>query len=291
MKAPPFECVVAASVGEALDALTADEDAVLIAGGQSLVPMLALRLAAPTVLVDVNRVSELQGVVRADNGGLSIGAMVRQTELLEQPALADRQPLVAETLPYIAHHAIRNRSTVGGALAHADPAGEWPLLAVLLQGTIDVATRNGGRRIRAEDFFVGPLTNALGQGELVRGIELPPMGSDTGWGFHEVARRPGDFALAGAGALVAVHDGEITSARVVLMGTTPVPTVLSEVEPALVGHRPEDIFEPLEDAMPASESFQGDAHAPPEFQRHLSRVVMQRAIQQAAARAHGAEVP
>jgi len=284
MKAPAFGCVVARTVNEALEALSQDEDATVIAGGQSLVPLLALRLAYPTTLVDLNHVEELRGLSRMPDGGIRIGAMTRQSELAAWLPLSELNPLVAAAIPYIAHESIRNRGTVGGSIAHADPAAEWPLLAVALDATIEVVGPEGAHDVSARAFFVGPFTTALPAGHVVRAVRLPPFDPSIGWDLYEVTRRHGDFALAGAIALVSVDGDVIAGARITLMGAGGPPIVLTDVGSALEGCDLASIGDAILDAMPSKEAFSGDLQAPPEFRHHLANVVVRRAVTRAVAR-------
>ncbi|NJN40751.1 MAG: xanthine dehydrogenase family protein subunit M, partial [Gammaproteobacteria bacterium] len=198
MKPPRFGYLRATGLGEALDALQA-EDAKVLAGGQSLVPMLNFRLLRPALLVDINAVAELDTLEETPAGGLRIGALTRHHKLETSPPVNKRFPILAAAVAHIGHLAIRNRGTIGGSLAHADPAAELPLMGVLLDALLTVRSKNGSRMTRASDHISGALSTTLAPGEIVAMVELPPIAAGTGWGFEECARRTGDFALAAAG--------------------------------------------------------------------------------------------
>ena len=176
-----------------------DADSKILAGGQSLVPMLNMRLVRPTRLVDINGVPGLAGVRARPDGGLVVGALTRHTDLLEAPLVTERAPLLTAATAHVGHRAIRNRGTVGGSLAHADPAAELPAALLALDASVRIAGRGGQRRVALEDFFVGALTTALASDEILIEIEIPDA-RRAAWGFAEVARRPGDFAIAGVAA-------------------------------------------------------------------------------------------
>ena len=202
MKPPIFDYVTAESQEHALDVLRQHgDDAKVLAGGQSLVPLMSFRLAKPALLLDINGLDGLDSVKAAD-GHLTIGALTRQCELLTRPLIADRCPLMRAATEFIGHPAIRNRGTVGGSVAHADPAAELPILLQVLDADIEVCSADSRRTIPAGDFFMGLLTTGMNPDELLTGISIPLPERGPGWGFHEVARRHGDFALVAAAALV-----------------------------------------------------------------------------------------
>src|ERR1700704_1979921 len=195
MKPAPFRYARAGSLAEAVALLAAAPgDTKLLAGGQSLVPMLNMRLVRPAVLVDVNSVRELAGIAPTADGGLRIGALTRHAELTASPAVIERAPLLAEAARHVGHAAIRNQGTLGGSLAHADPAAELPAALLALDARVHVTGPRGAREIAADAFFLGLLTTALEADEILTAIEVPAQ--PPGWGFVEIARRPGDFALA-----------------------------------------------------------------------------------------------
>src|SRR2546428_2597983 len=206
MKPAPFAYHAPTGLDQAL-ALLAEHgpEAKPLAGGQSLVAAMNFRLAQPAVLVDLNRVAGLDGIAVAPEGGLSLGAMTRQRALERDPLVARQAPLLAEAMPHVAHPQIRNRGTLGGSLAHADPAAELPAVMVALEARIRLRSRKAERWLSAEDFFVGLFATALQPGELLVEVALPPPGPRTGWAFEEVSRRHGDFALVGVAAVVQLN--------------------------------------------------------------------------------------
>lgn len=262
MKPAPFRYVRAETVDEAVDALAAaGEEAKVLAGGQSLVPALNMRLVRPGVLVDVNRVGGLAEVTR-DNGSLAVGATVRQAD-----GRLHAHPLLAEALPHVGHVVTRNRGTVCGSVAHADPAAELPLCLVLLDGTVRARSVAGAREIPASEFFASPFTTVLEPGELVVETTWPFPGEGAGTGFCEVAQRRGDYALCMAGAVA--RDDEL---RVVVGSVVDRPTLL-DVDPERPGESAAAQVEPW-----------GNVHASAAYLRHLVRVVVDRAVAQARER-------
>jgi carbon-monoxide dehydrogenase medium subunit/6-hydroxypseudooxynicotine dehydrogenase subunit alpha len=238
LKPAPFAYDDPRTVDEAV-ALLAEhgDDAKVLAGGQSLVPLLNFRLARPDRLVDVNRIDELAQLRRRE-GALRIGAIVR-TATLERSRLASRHwPLLVQASRLVGHPQIRSRGTVGGSAAHADAAAELPVAFAALEARFHVRSARGVRVIAAEDFFLGPLTTALDPDELLAEIELPALPPGTGTAFEEYARRRGDFALAGAAAVLTVDDaGECTRARLALLGAGAVPFRATRAEEMLIGER------------------------------------------------------
>ncbi|MFQ5692821.1 MAG: FAD binding domain-containing protein [Nitrospinota bacterium] len=285
MKPAPFEYRRAETVEEALHHLREfGEDAKLLAGGQSLVPLLNFRLARSTCLVDVNPLTSLSYVRR--NGGLRVGALTRHRTLEDDPA-ARGFPLLAEAVPLIGHPAIRNRGTVGGSLCHADPSAELPVAAVALGATLRAAGPDGDRTIPAGAFFKDYFETALGPGEILTEVSFPVPGPEWGWSFLEMSRRYGDFAVVCVAAGLALDgDGGCADARLVVGGVGPAPLRLTEAEEALRGHPPSAprLAEAAKIAAgtvrPAS-----DVHASAEFRRHLAGVLTERAL--AAARGGG----
>jgi carbon-monoxide dehydrogenase medium subunit len=217
VKPPPFEYYRPTSLEEALTLLAQREDAKPLAGGQSLVPAMNFRLAAPAALVDLNDLAELTGISDA-GGGVRIGAMTRHAAVEKDRRIAEQAPLLWETMPHIAHSQIRNRGTVGGSLAHADPAAELPAVMVAMEATLVLRSARGERRVSAADLFTGLFLTALLPGELVTAIEIPPLPPRTGWAFEEFARRHGDYALVGVAVLVTLDGGSrCERARIALL--------------------------------------------------------------------------
>lgn len=284
MKPAPFDYFDPRSLDEALARLAeCADDAKVLAGGQSLVPMLALRLARPAALIDINRVPGLDGIAERD-GALRVGALVRQ-RTLERWA-AGRMPLLATGLASIGHPAIRNRGTVAGSIAHADPASELPALLLCLDGSVRARRPGGEREIAAADFFEGPLTTALAPDEIVTETRWPLPGAGHGWGFHEVARRPGDFAMVGVAALIDLRAGRIARARVALFGAGPHAVRAAAAERMLEGQVPGD--ELVAEAAAAAAGHldpPSDIHAPAAYRRRVARTLTARALADALARA------
>jgi carbon-monoxide dehydrogenase medium subunit len=219
MKAPNFPYVKPATLNEALDLLAANAGAVPLAGGQSLMATLNLRLSKPELLVDIGGLDELRGI-RLEDDAVCIGALTTHAEVAASPAVRQHLPLVAEAIRYVGHVAIRNRGTFGGSLAYADPAAELPACSVALNATITIAGRAGRREVAAEKFYKGMFETALNAGELLVEVRLPKQKPPQKWGFAELSRRHGDFALAGL-AVVTTHDGDrIVDARLVYIGCT-----------------------------------------------------------------------
>jgi carbon-monoxide dehydrogenase medium subunit len=289
VKPPPFEYVAAGSLEEALAALAEHGDeAKLLAGGQSLVPLLAFRLARPSVLVDLNGVAGLDRV-ELSGDALLLGSMARQRAVERLPGLRERCPLIVEAVELIGHVAIRNRGTVGGSLAHADPAAEWPTLAVVLEAELELAGPRGARTVPAGEFFVSYFTTALEPDEVLTGIRVPIPNGRTGSAFLELSRRHGDFALAGVGALVGLdEDGTAADVRLGLTGVGSRPVRPEAAEAVLRGRVPD--AEALAEAAAAVAGEiepTGDIHASAEYRRQLAVVLTRRALAAAVARAEG----
>ena len=289
MKPPPFEYVAPENLEGALSVLAEHGfDAKLLAGGQSLVPLLNFRLANPAILIDLNRLRELDYIRLDEDGSLRIGAMTRHRQLERDPLIAKYVPLLHETVPHIAHPQIRNRGTVGGSLAHADPAAELPVVAVALDARFRLQSSAGERWVAAGDFFTGLLSTALEQDEILVEISLPSLPPRTGWSFKEIARRHGDFAQVGVAALVTLDEaGACQRARLVYLSVGDVPMVGRQAA-ATVEHDGlgGEVIEAA--AAIASENEiepTSDIHASADFKRHLARVLTIRALTEAAERA------
>jgi 2-furoyl-CoA dehydrogenase FAD binding subunit len=257
MKPAPFEYLRPESLDDALAALAEHEDAKVLAGGQSLVPALNMRLLRPTLLVDVNRVPGLDDVVV--DGALRVGMTVRQAD----PRLL-AHPVLASVLPYVGHTVTRNRGTICGSIAHADPAAELPLALLLCGGTAIVASARGRREIRGEELFLGPYTTALAPDEVLVETTWPTLREGDGFAFDELTQRRGDYALCMAAARV--RDAGV---RVVVGSVTPAPTLL-EVDPERPGHSAAEQVEPW-----------GSVHASPAYLRHVVRVLVDRVVARA----------
>ncbi|MFM0047259.1 FAD binding domain-containing protein [Paraburkholderia sediminicola] len=289
MKPAPFDYCCPDTIDEAVEVLAANvDDAKLMAGGQSLTPMLNFRVVRPALIIDISRLLELEYVRERRDGGLTIGALTRHRVLETSALVANRFPVIPETMHNVAHLAIRNRGTIGGSLSHADPAAELPMLSRLLDAVIVARSVRGEREFPASEFFVAPLTTALDDDEIVVRVELPGLPAGMGWCFQEFARRAGDFALAAVGVLLDVRGGEIHQARVAMMGVGDTPMRRPEAEAVLTGKALSD--EVMADAVHAAcDSLQPntDLHASPEFRRHLAGVLMERVTRKAWQRAAG----
>jgi carbon-monoxide dehydrogenase medium subunit len=287
MKPPSFEYLAPSSLAEALASLAQHAGAAkVLAGGQSLVPLLNMRLAGPEVLVDINNIHELEHLGAWD-GGVSIGALVRQSTLEHADVVRQRVPLLVEAAALVGHPAIRHRGTVGGSLTHADPAAELPAAMLALEATLIAHGPRGPRVMRAADFFTGYLTTALAPDELLTEIQVGAVPARTGSAFLELSRRSGDFAVCGAAALVTLNaSGRVDRACVALCGVGTGPVRAHGVEQSLVGELPagpavaEAARRVLEDIDPPS-----DIHGSADYRRRLAVVITRRTVELAAQRA------
>ncbi len=291
MKPAPFEYVRANSAAEAASLLQQHNgEARILAGGQSLVPMLNMRLSRPGALIDLNGVGELD-YVREDNGWIAIGAMTRQRSIERSDVVRRRQPLLHAATLFVGHPQIRNRGTIGGSLAHAHPASEYPAVAVALGAELRATGPRGDRMLKAEDFLVTYMTTSLDPAELLTEVRVPVLPARTGWAFQEVARRHGDFALAGAAVTLTLDaGGRCSGARIAVFGATPKAVRAQGAEQALAGEKPgaEAFAEAARRASAAIEDPLSDIHASAEYRRHLVGVLTRRALMEAARRASDA---
>lgn len=279
----PFRYERAENLHDACAMLRALGDgAKAIAGGQSLLPMVNLGLVEPEVVVDLSRVDGPRGVVE-DDGHLRIGALTRHGELERDGLVKEHQPLLAAAVRNVGSPRIRVRGTLGGSLAHSDPAAELPLAMTVLGADYEVTDGESHRTVPAGEFHVSYFTTALAEDELLQEVRVPKLGPGWGWGFVEVSRRPGDFALVAAAALVRVARAEIVEARIALGGVAERPVRAAAVEMAVAGAGPGDVdrrVAPIEGIEPV-----GDTGATPEHRRHLARVLVVRAVEEALTRA------
>jgi aerobic carbon-monoxide dehydrogenase medium subunit len=285
MKLPVFEYACPTSVAEAVALLGAhDGEAKPLAGGQSLVPMLAFRVTAPALLVDLRKLSELRQIKIADDG-VTLGAMVRWRDILDDARLKTAHPLLVAAVEHVAHYQIRNRGTVGGSLAHADPAAELPGIAVTCEAKIAVLGKAGERIVAAADFFQGPLTTALKPDEIITEIRFPAWPAQRRFGFCEFARRRGDFALAAAMLFYdAASAGAVKDAHVGAIGVADRPLRLTAVERALNGGTIDNAaIAKAEAAASAAVDPVDDIHATGVYRKRLIGVMVERALRQAAA--------
>ncbi len=289
MKPPRFEYVAPRSEEEALALLGEYRDrAKLLAGGQSLIPLMNFRLAQPEIVIDLNRISSL-AYVRGGDGGVAIGALTRQHVLERDAGVVGRIPMLAEACRLIGHLPIRHRGTVGGNLAHADPASELPAAMVALGAEMVAASRQGRRTVAADQFFAGPLTTTLRADELLEEIRVPALPPRTGGAFVEISRRAGDYALVGVSALVTLDAaGRCTRARIALCGAGPTPIRAAAAEQILAGERVAGTA--LDEAAgqaAAATTPPSDVHASAAFRKKLARHVTREALEMAAQRAGG----
>jgi carbon-monoxide dehydrogenase medium subunit len=286
VKPPVFEYTAVRSVDEAVAELAQHGDAAkLLAGGQSLIPILNMRLAAPGRLIDLNRVGEL-AFVAARDGGVAVGAMTRQRTAERHALVATRVPLLADALPWVGHFQIRNRGTVGGSLSHADPAAELPAVAVCLDARLTLRGPRGERVVGADGFFRGPMTTALDPAELLAGVWFPAAAPGSGAAWLELARRHGDYALVGVAAVVTLAGGRVGEARLALSGVGDRPVRARDAEALLAGEpltaaRLADAAEAVRRAIDPG----GDIHATAAYRRRVAGVLAGRALTLAAARA------
>jgi carbon-monoxide dehydrogenase medium subunit len=285
MKPPSFLYACPRSLGEAV-ALLAEhgEDAKVLAGGQSLVPMLNLRLAGPKVLIDLNRVPELS-YARRDGGTFRVGAMARHRDLEISAEAALAEPLLSRAAREIGHLAIRNRGTIGGSLAHADPAAEWPLVAVGLDARLTLRSSRGARTVGAREFFAGPLTTVLEPTELLTEVAFPAAAVNGGFGFCELSRRPGDFAVVAVACRVAREgSGVCVGATLAVGGAHGTPIHVAEVEEILRGSRGEaDALRAAAEAVSRAVDPGSDVHGSADYRRRMAGVLARRALGEAFA--------
>jgi carbon-monoxide dehydrogenase medium subunit len=287
MKPPIFDYAAPTTLEEAVSLLQAhDGEAKILSGGQSLMPLLNMRLARPELLIDLAKVPGLD-YVRDDGGALAVGAMTRQRTVELSDLVRSKHTLVHAATLHIAHPQNRNQGTVGGSLAHADPAAEYPAVALALGARFRASGPNGSREISADDFFVTYLTTSLDPNEVLAEVSFPALPANAGWSFVEVARRHGDFAMAGVVATMTVAAGKCDDARVVLFGVGATPVRARQAEQMLRGEKPtESLFENA--GRKASEEIDeplSDVHATAEYRRDLARVLTRRALLEAAGRA------
>ncbi|MFM9883775.1 MAG: FAD binding domain-containing protein [Burkholderiales bacterium] len=289
MKPPPFKYVAARTLEEAIEALArADGDGKVLAGGQSLVPMLNFRLLEPAWLVDINRIPALDGI-RDEGGSVRIGALTRHKTTESAALIAEQFPIVAAAMSHVAHFGVRNRGTIGGSLSHADPAAELPMLAMLLDAMITTKSDKGSRIIAAKEFFLGTLATALAPTEIVTEIAFPKLPAGTGWSFEEVSRRPGDFAVAAVAVTIAQQAGRCTDARIALAGVGATPMRVAKAERSLVGQSiSADLARAAAQIVRDDCAPQSDLHGSADYRRHLVGHLTARGIETATRRSAGA---
>jgi aerobic carbon-monoxide dehydrogenase medium subunit len=283
MKLPPVEYEAPTTVADAIDLLAEHlDEASVLAGGQSLIPLLALRLARPAVLIDINGIDELSGVLAA-NGRVTIGAMTREYVAEESETVADAVPLLAAALPLIGHEAIRSRGTIGGSLAHADPAAELPAVARALDAEFVVRGPSGERVIPAEQWFEGYLTTSRRPDELLLEVRFPAAPRGTGTSFQEVARRHGDFAIVGLAASLTLSGGAISDARLAFAGMSDVPVRAAAAEDLLVGERPSaELLDEAARRATGDIDPPADLHGSSDYRKKVAAALVRRGLRAAA---------
>ena len=284
MKLPPFEYACPTTIAEAVALLAAHGgEAKALAGGQSLVPMLAFRVASPALIVDLRKLEELRPI-KISRDGVTLGAMVRWRDILDDARLAAAHPLLVAAVEHVAHYQIRNRGTVGGSIAHADPAAEMPGIAVTCEATIAVVGKSGARVIAAADFFQGPLITALEPDEIITEIRLPAWPVKRRFGFQEFSRRRGDFAMAGAALFYDEAGGKASNAHVGAIGVGDRPIRLAVAEAVINGSAVDEAtIAKAEAAASASVDPPSDIHASGAYRKALIGVMVERALRDAAA--------
>jgi carbon-monoxide dehydrogenase medium subunit len=287
VKLPYVEYEAPATVAEAVHLLAEHQDeASVLAGGQSLIPLLALRLARPAVLIDINGLGELSEVSVAD-GWTAIGALTREYAAEESKMVAGSVPLLAAALPLIGHEAIRSRGTIGGSLAHADPAAELPAVARALDAEFVVRSRPGDRVVQAADWFEGYLATARRPDEILVEVRFPTAGPGTGVAFKEVARRHGDFAIVGLAVSLTLADGVSSDARLAFSGVADVPVRAGDAEDLLVGGAPSpELFEEAARRATAGLDPPADLHGSSEYRKKIAATLVRRGLQAALDNAH-----
>ena len=283
MKPAPFDYQAPPTLQEAIDLLVSDPEATLVAGGQSLLPVLAFRLASPSMLVDLRRVPGLRNIA-VDDTGVRLGARVRWRDIEDDPRLEIAHPLLREAIDHVAHYQIRNRGTVGGSLAHADPAAELPGIAVTCDGEITLAGAAGKRTIPAGEFFTGPLSTLRQAAEIITELHLPSWPMARRWAFQEFAQRQGDFALVGI-ALFYDEDqhGRVLDAHVGVIGACHRPQRLTEVETLLNGHAVDGgLIREAAAAAARTVDPPDDLHADAAYRRGLTATLVERGLHAAA---------
>ena len=282
MKLPPVDYQAPRTVSEAVGLLAEHQDeASVLAGGQSLIPLLALRLAQPALLIDINGVQELSGV-SVTNGWVAIGATTREYVAEESGTIADAVPLLAAALPLIGHEAIRSRGTIGGSLAHADPAAELPAVARALDAEFVVRGPSGERVVPAADWFEGYLTTSRGPDELLTEVRFPAAGPGTGVSFQEVARRHGDFAMVGLATSVTLSGGVISDARLAFAGVSDVPARASSAEELLAGQTPSaELFDQAAQRAAGDLDPPSDLHGSADYRKKVAAALVRRGLREA----------
>lgn len=288
MKPAQFEYLMPSTIDEAVSLLNehAEDDGKVLAGGQSLVPLMNFRLARPKWLVDINGIQSLD-YIREEGDWLAMGAIARERAVEKSELVSEHCPLLSEVSRWIGHVTIRNRGTLAGCIAHNDPTGEYPLAAVLLGAEVKVQGPNGTRTIPIQDFFITYLTTALEANEIVTEVRFPKMPKSMGWAFQEFARRHGDFAIVETGVLLTMDNGAVQDARIAIGGAGPIAFRATDGEDLLKGQQLTDelIEQAAEKAGEMTEP-ESDIHGSAEYRTHLAKVLTRRSLKEAQGRAH-----
>jgi len=284
LKPAPFAYVRAESLDQVFDLLDEHgDDARILAGGQSLMATLNMRLSAPEVLIDINRIDGLSDITR-DGDTLRIGALARHSQVLASEDVTAMAPLVAQAMPHVAHQAIRNRGTFGGSIAFADPAAELPAVSRAIGARMILQSRSGTRTVDANDFYLGLFETALEPGELLVAVEIPKIADDGRTAFMELARRSGDYAIVGIGVQGRIDGGNFADMRLVFLGAGDRPILASAASDALNGNPHNDnTVAAAQSALDADLDPMADLNGPPEMKMHLARVLTKRALNAFAA--------
>ncbi|OES45435.1 FAD binding domain-containing protein [Domibacillus iocasae] len=289
MKPPKFEYYKPATLEEALNLLEeAGDDGKIIAGGQSLVPIMNMRLASPKCLIDINGLEELSYIKNEDNT-LKIGTLTRQSDVEQSEMVANVCGLLAEAITQIGHVQTRNRGTIGGSIVHADPSAELPLALLTLNGSVQITSKDEVRTVAAEDFFITYLTTDIMPTEVLTEVTIPLMEEKSGYSFQEIARRHGDFALVAAACHMTVDDeGLITAVRLALGGVEAIPLLIGDAEDILTGEQLSDsLLAQVAESVEMESDPESDLHASSEYRTHLAKVLTKRVLTQAYERARG----
>jgi carbon-monoxide dehydrogenase medium subunit len=286
MKPAPFTYHDPTTADEAVGLLATHEDAKILAGGQSLMPMLNMRFVVPDHVIDLNRIDGIAGV--RDNGdSVEIGAMTRQRDLMRDDVIAAKAPIIPEALHWVGHFQTRNRGTIGGSLCHLDPAAELPCLMALYDAALTVQGPNGARKVPFAEWPLAYMLPSIGPDELLTGVSVPHWGGNTGYGFVEFSRRHGDFAIVAVGTLLTVEGGKITRAAISIGGADVSPIRLTEAETALVGATPDaDAFKAAAEIARGIEAM-SDAYVSSAYRQRLAATLVERALIKAGERAKG----
>jgi CO/xanthine dehydrogenase FAD-binding subunit len=288
MKPAQFEYLNPKSLDEAVSLLNqyADDDAKVLAGGQSLVPLMNFRLARPKWLIDINGIEALE-YIREEEDWLAVGAITRERAVEKSALIGQKCPLLREVTRWIGHTTIRNRGTVGGCIAHNDPTAEYPLAATLLGAEVKMQGPNGVRTVQIGDFLLTYLTTALEANEIVTEVRFPVMAPNVGWAFQEFARRHGDFAIVEVGAMLSLDNGTVKDARIAIGGAGPVAFRATDAEDVLKGQKlTDELLAQAGEKAGAMTEPDSDVHASAEYRTHLAKVLTRRALKEAQGRAH-----